>query len=174
MKNTQFYISLPVSRSATDIPGLIRHAAQQLHEDVGEKPITISHFTLVQPYINNSYPSIFVDYVPLTRSQINQRQAAMDSEEKKAEPLLNLDFVKPDDPTYAYGAFRVRLPQGHFQANSLLLLETTALAIEKLGSVYILDLVYHDYCDEDGINHPYVNVYFARDASFTFPAVSKR
>ena len=160
----RYSINLPKNAKVNSIDRLIKHALKAIKSEIKDKPITLTRFDLEYPYTNNSIYGISYEYSYTTKEEIKLRDDNVEwtKEEKISPPTKELEYIGGEKTSSSLKGLIVRLPQGEEQYDGLKLTEKLAEEIKKLGNVEIHDFVYHDFCDDDGLSHPYFTVYFTQ------------
>lgn len=110
----------------------------------------------------NQGPSLRVSYIVRNKEMLTLRQDALDfrKEAQAAHKVKEYDFTISRSDTASLNMLEYRLPQSDNQDNSILLIEKLADFLESHKIEQVLDLIYHDFIDDDGIEHPFVRIYY--------------
>jgi hypothetical protein len=146
-----------------NVADLLRHGANGLQEQMDKEPLY-----LIECYVNHAgfeddKPTFFASYWKREEEDL-EREAdihlEIETEGRREKPTKEVTFVVDPSLHPKLNGFTQRLSQGKEQSDPVKLIRSVADTIDAQTSVHILDVVYHDYMDEDGLNHPYMNVYF--------------
>lgn len=160
----EFYISLPAKSKDQSVASLIRHALMSIDtKGQPEQNIGIEHFYLINAYTNDDRPSMYVKYAPLDKDEISRREENLGLREKRNDAADEWPIVFAEDhhSGLAINRLEQRMPVDAEQGNAIKLLSATADTLGRLGEVDVKDLMLHNYLDDDGLERPYVAVYYA-------------
>jgi hypothetical protein len=160
-QDNSFTIALPDGEDVCNVPMLIRWALKELEAENSKHQILIDTFYLNRPYISSDKPSITADF-SIAESDFLQLDARNDISLKETldpnVPEKKFMYDLADNKTL--NLLVQRMPLGRSQHDAITLLYAIASSIEDLGKVEILDLILHDFLEENGLPRPYVHIYF--------------
>ncbi len=179
------YVTLPNESESFTIPKLLRFAIDKLKTEVDGRPVFIGELVVLDSHANevsfiqkdwmevvepnieypikaNYRPSVRIDYFPLDENNFAMRQDSIEyREEFQAAPLTKeYIFIPEIDRASPIRMLEYRLLQGDQQDDSIQLIERLADFLESQNIEQVLDLVYHNFMDNDALDHPFVRVYF--------------
>jgi hypothetical protein len=157
--NNRFYINLPESAEDKSVAALYRHAFNQLQSDTKDKEITLVAFNLICPYQLDDEHSVYVEYEVLNDEETHNRQQYRERTTER-EPASPSETGGMKIEGGEIGLSEFRLPQGVGQDDDLKLVELFIEELRKLQAQEVLDCVFHEFNDEDALNHSYFRVYY--------------
>ncbi|HMI09669.1 MAG TPA: hypothetical protein VK497_04735 [Candidatus Saccharimonadales bacterium] len=157
-----FNISLSEAEISQTIPKLLRHAMKYLKAEIGESKVYIPQLYLDRPYTSSDSPSLHVEYWAISDEQQELHDGAIEQRKKLriAMPTEEVAYMPSKEREAELRMIEYRLSQDDNQADSILLIEKLADFLEEAKIKNILELIYHDFLDEDALNHPFVSVYY--------------
>jgi hypothetical protein len=160
----EFYVALPARAKDQTVTALILHALKSVELDgATENDISIEHFYLISPYTDGDKPNIYCSFSAIPKDEIKLRDDNLKLREKYVDATVNepITFAVPHSPGLPINQFVQRMPLHEEQGNVIRLLRETAGTLQRLDITVVLDLVLHNFLDEDGLEHPYVSVYYS-------------
>jgi hypothetical protein len=160
----EFYISLPESSKDQSVVALILHTLSSIDlKGVAEQDVGVEHFYLVNPYISEDRPSAYIKYAPLDKGEIKRRNNNLKLREKYNDSDVEppIVFAEEHHAGMHINSLVQRLPVHDEQGNAIRLLRETAATLERLGNIEVKDLILHNFLDDDGLEHPYISVYYS-------------
>jgi hypothetical protein len=157
-----FNISLPEAEIPQTIPKLLRHAMKALKAKVGETKVYIPELHLDRPYMSGDTSSLHFEYWVISDEQQELHDDSIEyrKELRVAAPTEEVVYLSSKEKASEPRMIEYRLPQDDNQADSVLLIEKLADFLEKSKVENILELIYHDFLDEDALQHPFVSIYY--------------
>ncbi|MGF7229207.1 MAG: hypothetical protein ACQR33_04445 [Candidatus Saccharibacteria bacterium] len=160
-KDTEFTIALPDGKDEHNISKLIGWALKELPEHSDQNFVTISEFYLDPPFSKNDKPTINVKYDIMGDEfvELRNHNMAWRQEESVAEELPEFEYGVDPQTKPQFNYFIRRMPAGTLQDDGIKLVSKVAEDVRTLEG-RVLDLIYHDFLDEDALGRPYIIVYF--------------
>jgi hypothetical protein len=118
---------------------------------------------VIAPYTDGDRPSVYCKFSALSKDDIKTRDDNLRLREKFVDDntLDPITYAMPHSEGVAVNRLVQRLPMHEQQGSAIMLLRDTAATLQRLGIDEVMDLVLHNYLDEDGLERPYVSVYFS-------------
>lgn len=157
-----FYIYLSEDSEDQSIGKLVLHAIEAIKEYSIGKQVSLTHFDLVRPESKFDRYSIFYEFQFINKKEKKQIEQIKEARMDNCHECINVGTVGISESlsnNSLVSWFELRL-YGKNQDEDLVLAGELAKRINKLVDARILDFVYHDYTDVDGLRHPYISVYY--------------
>lgn len=155
-----FYTYLPEDAKHKNMSDLYAHALFELKRESNNSQIEVECFDLVNAYTSNDIPNVHVRFNKLTYAARRERRETIEYAAEltvSRKPLEQAMISRLGDTLQA---FEIRMPQGENQDDEVGLIKRLISQLKLIDDKQILDIIYHDYCDDDGIRHPYFRCYF--------------
>ena len=141
---------------------MFRELSSQFRElsDRNKRHVSIVSLLLTSPLSSDADYFLDVDY------WLNEKTYDDLTDENYKWTLRRKHTPEIEEKTVLDGASLncqiIRLPQGYNQWDAIILLNKAAEAIEKLDDAVILDIIHHSWIDDDGIDHPFIRIYYTK------------
>ena len=159
----EFSIYLGEKNDTLAIAKLYKHALNALKEEVNEKRINLERFNLIIPYTQGNLWGIDACYNFKTKNEIKLEKTNIESTtlNKVSSPTDSIETLGEISDGHI-SMVNLRLEQGANQGDDIALVEYLIEYMKTMKPAHVLDCIFKDFCDDDGLRHPFFTLYITK------------